>query len=145
MAEQVLIGPYLKLDNGGTVSAVDLSDHIEEMTINEDGAMVEFVTSNVGGTVVYKRRLVGPIDFNVAVKFSDDFATGKVDPTLTKLFGTTFTVVAALAGATPSATNTVWTFTGVFDKLPRGGAVGAHLEKSMTFYLAAGVPVGAVS
>jgi hypothetical protein len=145
MAEQVLIQPYLKLDNGGTVSDVDLSDHIEELVINNDSAMNEFVTGNPGGTVVYKRRLPGAVDFNVAVKFSDDFASGSVDDTLTKLLGSSFTVVAAMAGSTPSATNTVWTFTGTFDKLPRGGAVGSHLEKQVTLYLASGVPVGANS
>lgn len=139
MAEQTLIQPYL------LVNSVNLSDHVEEMQINNDQAMNEFVTGNPGGTVVYKRRLGGAVDFSIVVKFSDDFASGKVDPTLRAIFGTTFTVVAALFGSTPSASNPVTTATVVYDKLQAGGTVGAHLEKSMTFYLASGVPSVATS
>jgi hypothetical protein len=139
MAESVLIQPYC------LVNAVDLSAYVEDIQVNNDAALQQFVTGNPGGTVVYQRRLVGPVDFNIVVKFSDDFAAGKVDPTLRAAFGTSFVIVVGLFGSTPSATNPVTTATVVYDKLQAGGQVGNHLEKSMTFYLASGVPVTAVA
>jgi len=139
MASETLIGPYI------LVNSVDLSDRIEELTIKRQGQLQTFVTSNVGGTVVYNQRLLGPVDFMIDVKFTEDFAAGKVHRTLTPLFGTTFTVVAALHGATPSAGNEVWTATCTFGNLDAGGAVGSHLEKTISFVLASGVPVGATS
>lgn len=139
MAEEVLIGPYI------TVMGVDLSAYVQEMTINKEGALEEFTTSNVGGTVVYKRRLVGVIDFNIPVTFSEDFATSKVHQTLSAAHGTVFTVVAALHGPTPAATNEVWTDQMTFGTLPAGGAVGSHLVKQITFVHAAGVPVADIT
>lgn len=139
MAEEVLIGPYI------TVAGVDLSAYIQDMTINREGALEEFTTSNVGGTVVYKRRLVGVIDFNIVVTFSDDFAAAKVHATLSAAFGTTFAVVAALHGPTPAATNEVWTDTMTFGTLAGGGAVGSHLTKQITFVHASGTPVADIT
>jgi hypothetical protein len=139
MAETVLIQPYC------LVNAVDLSAYVEDIQIHNDAAMQQFVTGNPGGTVVYQRRLVGAVDFSVVVKFSDDFAAGKVDPTLRAIFGASFVIVCAMFGSTPSTTNPVTTATVVYDKLQAGGAVGTHLEKNMTFYLASGVPSVAVA
>jgi hypothetical protein len=139
MAEEVLIGPYI------TVAGVDLSAYIQEMTINREGALEEFTTSNVGGTIVYKRRLVGVIDFNIAVTFSDDYASAKVHQTLSAQFGTTFVVVAALHGPTPAASNEVWTDTMTFGTLAGGGGVGSHLTKQITFVHASGVPVADIT
>jgi hypothetical protein len=140
MAEEILIGPYLM------VNTVDLSAYVEEMTINREGALEEFTTSNVGGTAVYKRRMRGPVDFNIVVKFSDDFAAAKVHITLSTAFDlANFVVVAALHGPTPAATNEVWTDTMTFGSLPAGGAVGARLNKSITFVHASGVPVADIT
>lgn len=139
MAEQILVGPYL------LVNAVNLSAWVEELSINREGTLEEFTTSNVGGTVVYKRRLVGVIDFNIAVKFSDDFASSAPHQTLSAVFGTTFTVVAAMNGSTPAATNEVWTDTMTFSTLNSGGPVGSRLSKSVTFVHASGVPVADIT
>lgn len=139
MAETVLYGPYI------TINTVDLSAYIQEMTINREIASEEFVTSNVGGTTVYKRRLHGTQDFSITVTFSDDFASAKVHATLSAGFGTNFTVVAALFGATPAATNEVWTDTMMVASLPAGGAVGSHLVKQITFLHASGTPTADVT
>lgn len=134
MAEQVLIGPYL------SVAGTDLSAWVSDLQINRDASLEQFVTSNVGGTVVYQRRLVGAVDFSIVVTFSDDFAAGGPHKTLDTLFGTTFTVIAAMNGSTPAAGNGVWTDTMTFGGLPMGGAVGSHVTKQVTFVHASGTP-----
>lgn len=139
MAEQILIGPHFK------IGSTNLSAWVEELTIKRDGALEEFVTSNVGGTVVYKRRIVGPIDFSIDVKFSDDFATSAPHQTLAAVFGTTFVVEAALNGPTPAATNEVWTDTMTYGNLTAGGAVGSRLSKTISFVHASGVPVADIT
>lgn len=139
MASETLIGPYI------SVNGVDLSDHLEELIIKQPATLQKFVVSNVGGTKVYSQQLVGEISFSIDAKFTDDFVTGKVHRTLTAVFGTTFVVIAALHGATPSAGNEVWTATCTFANLDAGGAVATHLEKTVSFVLASGVPVGATS
>jgi len=139
MAEEILIGPYI------TVATVDLSAYVMSMKINREGAMEEFVTSNVGGTTVFKRRLFGTQDFSIEVEWSDDFAAAKVHATLSSNFGTPVVVVAALHGSTPAATNEVWTDTMLYGSLPAGGGVGSHMTKSTTFMHASGTPVADIT
>jgi hypothetical protein len=139
MAEEVLIGPYI------LVNTVDLSAYVMSMKINRELAAEEYVTSNVGGTTVYKRRLHGTQDFSIEVEWSDDFASAKVHQTLSAGFGAAFTIVAALHGSTPAATNEVWTDTMFLGSLPAGGAVGSHLVKTSTFMHMSGTPVADVT
>lgn len=137
--EQVLIGPYL------LVNGVNLSAWVQSLSINREGDLEEFVTSNPGGTVVYKRRLVGAVDFSIEVTFSDDFAAGGPHPTLSAVFGTIFTVVAAMNGSTPAASNEVWTDSMTYGTLNSGGDVGSHLTKQITFVHASGVPTADIT
>jgi hypothetical protein len=139
MAEEILIGPYL------TVNGTDLSPWLEELTIKRTVKSEEFVTSNVGGTTVFTRRLIGAQDFQVAAKFSDDFAVNGPHRTLSSAFGTYPTIVAALHGPTPAAGNEVWTDTMMFTDLEAGGPVGSRLNKTITFMHASGTPVGDVT
>jgi hypothetical protein len=140
MAEEILIGPYI------SVNGVDLSAWLESLAINRQGALEEFTTSNVGGTLVYKRRIRGTVDFSVVAKFSDDFAASAPHRTLSTAYDLgTFTVIAALHGPTPAAGNEVWTDNMTFADLNAGGAVGARLSKDITFVHASGVPVADVT
>ena len=139
MAEQVLFGPYLSV--GGT----DLSLYLEDLQINRNATLQPFVTGNPGATTGYERNLVGVQKVTVVAKFSDDLAVTKVHPVLRALFGTTFTVIAALNGSTPSTSNEVLTDTMTFADLSSGGAVGIHLEKDVTFVHASGTPVFATA
>jgi hypothetical protein len=139
MAEQVLIGPHL------LVNGVNLSAWVQSLAINREGDLEEFTTGNPGGTVVYKRRLVGAVDFSVEVTFSDDFAASAPHQTLSAVFGTVFTVVAAMNGSTPAASNEVWTDSMTFSTLNSGGDVGSHLTKQVTFVHASGTPVADIT
>ena len=85
-----------------TVNSVDLSDHIESITINY-GAETPDMTSMQDNT---RRRLPGLIDWTVDVTFRQDFAAAKVDATLFPLVGAVAFAIAIRpdAGAI-SATN----------------------------------------
>jgi hypothetical protein len=139
MPEGILIGPFLSVDGN------DLSAFLEELTIKRTIKSEEFVTSNVGGTTVYQRRLIGTADFQVTAKFSDGYGSGEPHRVLSAAFATYPVIVAALHGATPSASNEVWTDTMMFPDLEAGGPVGTRLSKSITFMHASGVPVGDVT
>jgi hypothetical protein len=140
MAEMIGSGYYL------SVAGTNLSLWVEELTINRDRALEEFVTSNgVAGQPLYKRRIAGTVDLKVSVKFSDDFATDGPHQTLAALAGTSFEVIAAIDGPTPSDENEVLTDTMTFGGLSAGGAAGARLTKSIDFVHASGVPVFATS
>ncbi len=144
MAEQIGVQYYLKITPSGG-SAVDLSDHVEDLQIKRTVKEEAFVESNVGGTTVYQKRILGMNDFQIIVKLADDFATGSVHRTLSAAFGQPCTVVAALNGSTPSAGNEVWTDIMTFPDLTSGGPAGNRLEKSITFSHSSGVPTAAVS
>jgi hypothetical protein len=144
MAEQIGFQYYFKVTPHGG-SAVDLSDHVEELSIKRTVKEEAYVESNVGGTTVFQKRLMGMQDFVVTVKFADDYASGSVHSTLSAAFGQPCTIVAALNGATPSATNEVWTDVVTFPELTSGGPAGSRLEKSITFSHASGTPTAAVS
>ena len=139
MSEQVLTSPYLK------VGTTNLSAYVQSLKINRAADMQEFTTGNPSGSVVYKRRLVGVIDFSIEIELSDDFAGSGPHQALSALFGTTFPVEAATNGSTPSDSNEVVSFTGTFDNLNSGGQVGTHLMKTLNIYLASGVPTFATS
>lgn len=65
------------------INSVDLSDHVESLTINY-GAETPDMTSMQDIT---RRRLPGLIDWTVDVTFRSDFDAGKVDATLFPLVG----------------------------------------------------------
>jgi hypothetical protein len=133
MAEQIGTNFYLN------VATVDLSDHIEDLKISEPDELQEYVTA--GTAPIYKKRLGGVRDFSVTVTLADDLAASEVDATLYPLIGTAFTVIAAINGSTPSATNKVWTFTARFAEYSVGSTVGQRLQKQITFVNASGSPV----
>lgn len=66
-----------------SINAVDLSDHVESITVNH-GAETPESTSMGDDT---KRRLPGLLDWSVDVTFRQDFAAGEVDATLFDLVG----------------------------------------------------------
>lgn len=85
-----------------SIAAVDLSDHVESITINY-GAETPDMTSMQDNT---RRRLPGLIDWTVDVNFRQDFAAANVDATMFPLVGATVSalVIRPDAGVV-SATN----------------------------------------
>lgn len=138
MSEQVGKNYYL------VVNSVNLTAWVANLQINRTGSLEEFLHATASGPI-YTSRLQGKVDLSVVVEFNDDFATSGPHQTLSAIYGTTFTVVAAINGSTPSADNEVLTDTMTFADLQSGGAVASVLKKNVTFVHASGAPVFAVA
>ena len=72
MAQEVLTDAFI------SVNAVDLSDHVDTVTINYSAELVDATVMGDDGM----RRLGGLKDWSVVVTFNQDFAASKVDATL---------------------------------------------------------------
>lgn len=84
------------------INAVDLSDHVESITINY-GAETPDSTSMSDLT---RRRLPGLIDWTVDITFRQDFAAANVDATLFPLVGAAaFAIKIRPTSAVVGATN----------------------------------------
>lgn len=81
---------FVLTDASFTINAVDLSDHVESLTINY-GAETPDQTAMQDIT---RRRLPGLIDWTIDVTFRQDFATSNVDATLFPLVGAAAVAVA---------------------------------------------------
>lgn len=111
-----------KLYNASVViNSVDLSDHVKSVTVTtgaealDDTAMGDTTRSNLGGLLTW----------SISVDFEQDYASAKVDATLSPLVGTTTVVVVKADSAAVSATNPSWTGTGLLTAYqPVGGTVG---------------------
>lgn len=66
-----------------SINAVDLSDHVASVTINEGAELKEATVMGDAGV----RRLSGLKDWSMTVTFRQDFDAGKVDATLKPLVG----------------------------------------------------------
>lgn len=74
---------FVLRDADFTINGVNLSDHVESLTINY-GAETPDMTAMQDIT---RRRLPGLIDWTMDVTFRSDFAAGEVDATLFPLVG----------------------------------------------------------
>ncbi len=107
------------------VNGVDLSDHVASVTINQNTS--ELNPTAMGATGI--ARLAGLGDDSFEVEFWADFASAKVDATLSALVGAAvFTVVVKAVNTTVSATNPKFTGSCILTSYtPIAGAVGdAH-------------------
>lgn len=113
-----------------TLNAVDLSDHVESITINY-GADVPEKTSMSENS---KTRLPGLKDWSVDISFRQDFASGKVDATMFSLVGAAaFAVVFRPLSDAKSATNPEYTGNGLLSTYsPLAGSVGDVLNAPVT-------------
>ena len=124
------------------VNAIDLSDHVESVTINYSGATPES-TAMGDGT---ENRLPGLLDWSIEVNFRQDFAASKVDATLFSLIGAAAFVIIILPVKTGgiSATNPSFTGTCLLQTYsPIGGSVGDVAAAPATFVAASGALVRA--
>lgn len=119
------------------VGTVDLTDHVRSITISEDFDTVDITAMNA----VSKASAVGLRDDEWTVEFYQDFASGKVDATLSPLLGdsTGATLLFQTSGTTVSATNPKYTMVGcLYSYQPVDGAVGDASMINVTFKPAAG-------
>jgi len=106
-----------------SVNAVDLSDHVREITI--DMSAEDLDATAMGA--LSKAHAVGLRDDKIEVTFLQDYAAAKVDATLAPLVGssTPFTIVAKPSSAAVSASNPSYTLSALlFDYTPIDASVG---------------------
>lgn len=110
-----------------TCNAVDLSEHVMSITLNESSDEVD--VTGMGASA--KERLLGIADASIEVEFFQDFDAGSVDATLSALRGsnTPFEVVVKPTSAAVSATNPSYTMQAV---LPEFSSLDAKVGDAST-------------
>ncbi len=123
--------------SGLKVGTADLSDHVRSMEVQMNSADVD--TTAMGA--VSQTHAPGLRDDRITVTFFQDYATSKVDATISPLQGsiTGATIIAYAHGVTASATAPSYTMVGApFDYSPINGEVGAANQTTVTFLPVAG-------
>ena len=114
-----------------TINSVNLSDHINNITLETKNDIVE--TTAFGSTAA-KSRVAGLADNQVTFDFHQDFATSNVEATIYPLLGQTTTIVVQPTSSVVSATNPTYTFSAVIvDWTPLKAGVGQLATASVTF------------
>jgi hypothetical protein len=123
--------PKLVLTNVNVkVANIDLSDHINSVSLSSSSAEVETTAFGTG----HVTRVGGLKDDSIALGFHQDFASGEVEATIGSLVGTIGTVVVIPAGTVVSATNPSYTCEVLFTEWsPLDGSVGDLSTASITW------------
>lgn len=122
---------------GLKVGSVDLSDHVRQIEVNMSADDVDVTAMGAES----KAHAPGLRDDKITVQFFQDFATSKVDATLSPLVGSAAgtTITAYANGVTASATAPSYAMVGVlFDYTPIDVEIGNASQTTVTFMPAAG-------
>lgn len=123
-----------------TVNAVDLAANVREIKI--DMSADDLDATGMGA--VSKGHAVGLRDDKIEITFLQDYATGKVDATLSALVGssTPFNVVAKPSSVATSTQNPSYTLSALlFDYSPMDASVGEIQMPKVTFLPAPGASI----
>lgn len=114
------------------VNAVDLSDHVRSATLTWQAQEVDNTTA---GSTGYSSSLPGLLGWSLAVQFAQDYASAKVDATLSAIMagGVAVAVSYVPVNTTVAATNPNYNGNAILTTYPQGGSVGALAETSVTF------------
>jgi len=124
MAKIVLTNPSI------TVGGVDLSDHINNITLETKYDIIE--TTTFGSTA--KTRVAGLADNQITLDFMQDFAASSVEATIYPLLGTSTSIVIKPVAGTTTTTNPQYTVSAlVADWTPLKGGVGQLATASVTW------------
>jgi len=124
MAKIVLTNPSI------TIGGVDLSDHINNITLETKYDIIE--TTTFGSTA--KTRVAGLADNQITLDFMQDFANGSVEATIYPLLGTTTSIVIKPVAGSTTTTNPQYTVSAlVADWTPLKGGVGQLATASVTW------------
>lgn len=121
---KLVIGPHTKV----TINAVDLSDHVSDITIGDSKDQVDVT----GMSEIYKESIPGLGDATTTITFFNDYGASSVDATIYPLYSTS---TAGTIKVTPDTTGTV-VYTLVakpYDYSPISGAAGAALTIPTTW------------
>ena len=113
-----------------TINSVNLSDHINSITIETKDDIVE--TTAFGSTA--KTRVAGLADNSVTIDFMQDFAASNVEATIYPLLGSATTIVVTPTSSAASTTNPSYTFSALISEwTPLKGSIGALATASVTW------------
>lgn len=116
------MGKFVIRDASLTIGGVDLSDHVQSVTVNY-GADTPEKTSM--GDDTHLMMGGGLKNWSIDVTFLQDFAANEVDDTLFAMVGTEVTVVVKPTSDAVSSTNPSYTGTGLIASYnPIGNSVG---------------------
>jgi hypothetical protein len=120
-----------------TVNGVDLSDHVREVRVTMSAEDLDATAMGAQS----RAHAVGLRDDRMEVTFLQDYATSKVDATLSPLVSssTAFTVTAKPTSSAVSTTNPSYTMSALlFDYNPIDASVGEISMPEVTFLPAPG-------
>src|SRR5262245_42039478 len=123
-----------------SVNAVDLSDHVESVTVTYSRAVKEANVMGTGGVL----RKAGLYDWSIKIDFRQDFSAGKVDATLFPLLGVQTAIkVRPLKATVVGPTNPEYQGNGMTGEIPvlSGEVVGEVSNCSVTFVGSDGIPL----
>jgi len=113
-----------------TINSVNLSDHINSITLETKDDIVE--TTAFGSTA--KTRVAGLVDNSVTLDFMQDFAAANVEATIYPLIGTATTIVVQPTSSAVGATNPTYTFSAIISEWsPLKGGIGQLATASVTW------------
>ena len=119
-----------------TVNAVDLSDHVTSVTLNQ--AFDELEVTAMGDTG--HKYVKGLESASITIDFLNDTAATKVLATLQAAYGTNVPVTIKNTSAAVSATNPLYTMNCLVNNLtPVNGAVGDLSTQSVTWNVSGAV------
>ena len=121
-----------------TINTVDLSDHVKEVGLELSQNEIDAV---VGGDDAM-RRFATHKDWQLQIRFAQDFAAGEVDATLWGVHdgGVGVAVILRPTTAAKGAANPEYTGTGIMPSYePFGGGVGDEAIAPVTFRCSNGV------
>lgn len=131
MAILVLINPQI------LINSVDLSNHIDSVTLEETFADVDTTAFGGGGS---KTRIAGLGDHKVSLAFQQDFAASSVEQTVYPLLGTVTSITVKELNAATSTVNPAYTFSALItDWKPVDGKVGALQMSTVTWPISGSV------
>ena len=124
MAKLVLTNPSI------TIGGVDLSDHINNVTLDTQYDIVE--TTAFGSTA--KTRVAGLADNSVTIDFMQDFGASSVEATIYPILGTATSIVIKPVAGTTTTTNPQYTISAVVSEWqPLKGGIGQLATASVTW------------
>ena len=128
MAHRVFTDAFL------SINGVDLSDHVESVTLTYSAELVDDTT--MGDTT--RTRIGGLLDWSISADLAQDLAASEVNATLFSLVGSTFAVILRADNSEGvGAANPNFTGTGILESyIPVGGSIGERLNTSITIQAA---------
>jgi hypothetical protein len=121
-----------------TVNAVDLSDHVQSITINRN--FQELAVTAMGDSGV--KAVKGLEESSITIDFLNDTASSEVLQTLQAVWGTSTTITVKQTSAATSATNPLYTMTCLVNNTTDiNGAVGDIGVQSLSFNVSGTIAV----